>query len=170
MPHRVLTTVIALAALVTPTLAQDGCPLERATYAEGDNGYELRFHQPKEWEMYGMTESVFELVGGPQDQTLWGYISGNMGTSRDTGNLFSGCARPGPDDDVLVEDLIDECRVWTGVVYAMTSGEPAFMPFHDEPAPPGILMTDLGRTLRYSLLSGPGDEPWDYFTFKSCAE
>ena len=66
MPHRVLTTVIALAALVTPTLAQDGCPLERATYAEGDNGYELRFHQPKEWEMYGMTESVFELVGGPQ--------------------------------------------------------------------------------------------------------
>ena len=53
----------------------------------------------------------------------------------------------------------------------MNKGEPGFMPMYDGPAPQRILLSDLGRQIRYSpVVDGPGDEPWDVFDFKRCAK
>ena len=145
------------------------CPLEKAIYGEPQAGWELRFRKGKPWEMRGMTDSIMELVG--KDGTiLWGDIASNMGTSRDVGRLYLGCNRPGAEDDDLTEEQYTACRMWEGVVYSLNKGEPGFMRGEGGNAPERILMTDIGRKLRYSVVSGPGDEPWDVFDFKSCAK
>lgn len=153
-----------------PGVTESGidCPLEQAVYTEPRNGFELRFAMGEPWDMGGMTESIFELAF-PDGKTAWGYIASNMGTSRDTGYIFHGCNRPGPDDGNLSEEQFAECLVWQGLTYSLNSGEPGFMPSEGANAPERILMTDLGRKIRYSLVDGPGREPWDVFTFKSCA-
>lgn len=146
------------------------CPLEKATYGEPQAGWELRFRQGQSWEMRGMTESVFELVKA-DGTVVWGEIASNMGTSRDVGRAFFGCVRPGRDDEDLTEAQYDACRLWEGVVYSLNGGEPGFMPYQEANAPERVLMSDVGRKLRYSdVVSGPGGEPWDVFTFKSCAK
>lgn len=145
------------------------CPLEKAIYTEPQAGWELRFREGKPWEMRGMTESIMELAS--KDGTvLWGEIASNMGTSRDVGYLFHGCNRPGAEDDDLTEEQYDACRQWSGVVYSLNKGEPGYMPGEGANAPERILMTDIGRKLRYAVVSGPGEEPWDVFDFKSCGK
>lgn len=145
------------------------CELQRAVYVEPQKGWELRFRPGKPWEMGGMTESIFDLVG-PEGEVLWGEVASNMGTSRDMGAVFHGCAQPGPDDADLTEAQVETCRVWHNLIYSLNGGEPGFMPNEESPAPERILMTDLGRKIRYSVVEGPGDEPWDVFTFKACAK
>ena len=144
------------------------CPLEKAIYSEPQAGWELRFRAAKPWELTGMTENVMELVR--KDGTaLWGDIVSNMGTSRDVGMLFYGCQRPGAEDDDLTEAQYAACKQWEGVVYSLNKGEPGYMPREGANAPERILMTDIGRKLRYSdVVSNPGDEPWDVFDFKAC--
>jgi hypothetical protein len=144
------------------------CPMEKAVYSEPQTGWELRFREGKPWEMTGMTTSIMELVR-KDGAVLWGEISGNMGTSRDVGRLFFGCARPGAEDDDLTEEQYAACRQWEGVTYSLNKGEPGYMPGEGANAPERILMTDIGRKLRYSdVVSNPGDEPWDVFDFKAC--
>lgn len=143
------------------------CPMEQAVYSEPQKGFELRFRRGESWEMPGMTDSIFDLVF-PDGRIAWGYISSNMGTSRNTGHIFHGCKRPGPDDGNMSEQAIAECQVWEGLAYSLNRGEPGYMPSEGSNAPERVLMTDLGRKIRYSLVDGPGDEPWDVFTFKSC--
>jgi hypothetical protein len=36
--------------------------------------------------------------------------------------------------------------------------------------PDRLLLTDLGRKIRYSMVSSPGEEPWDVFDFKRCTK
>jgi len=168
--------VVPVAAAVTAepvelgqTVSTIDCPLEKAIYGEPQAGWELRFRTGQPWEMMGMTESVFELVRA-DGTVVWGAIASNMGTSRDVGTAFFGCARPGMDDADLTEAQADKCRVWDNLVYSLNGGEPGFMPWGEGAAPERILMTDLGRKIRYSVVEGPGEEPWDVFTFKSCAK
>ncbi|MDP3495032.1 MAG: hypothetical protein Q8R82_18120 [Hyphomonadaceae bacterium] len=152
------------------TVSSIDCPLEKATYSEPQAGWELRFRKGESWEMPGMTESVFELVKA-DGTVVWGEIASNMGTSRDVGRAYFGCTRPGRDDGDLTEAKYDACRLWEGVVYSLNGGEPGFMPYQEASAPERLLMSDVGRKLRYSdLVSGPGGEPWDVFTFKACAK
>lgn len=152
------------------TVSSIDCPLEKAIYGEPQAGWELRFRKGESWEMRGMTESVFELVKA-DGTVVWGEIASNMGTSRDVGRAYFGCARPGRDDEDLTEAQYDACRLWEGVVYSLNGGEPGFMPYQEHNAPERLLMTDVGRKLRYSdVVSGPGGEPWDVFAFKSCAK
>ena len=144
------------------------CPIEKAVYSEPQAGWELRFREGKPWEMTGMTTSIMELVR-KDGAVLWGEISGNMGTSRDVGRLFFGCTRPGAEDDDLTEEQYAACKQWEGVTYSLNKGEPGYMPGEGANAPERILMTDIGRKLRYSdVVSNPGDEPWDVFDFKAC--
>lgn len=172
---RFAVAAAAIMALVQPAFAQEpgsstGCNVENAVYAERDNGYELRFHKGKPWEFGGMIESVFELVM-PDGTRLWGNIASNMGTSRDVGRLYHGCPAPTADEYLLDDDVEADCRQWEGVVYALNKGEPGFMPGEGREAPDRILLTDLGRKIRYSgLVLGPGDEPWDVFDFKRCVK
>jgi len=171
MTARLAVSLAALIALTAPTLAQVDCPLERAIYTERQNGYELRFLPAESWELYGMMKAIYELRFPDGETVLWGYMTSNMGTSRDEGFLFAPeCRRPGPEDPGSNEDERAACQVWNNVVYELKDGEVDFMPLYDEPAVPTLLMTDLGRVVRYSLyVLGPGDEPWDVFTFKECA-
>ena len=167
-PEAVATPVAAVE--LGQTASSIDCPLEKATYGEPQAGWELRFRKGESWEMRGMTESVFELVRA-DGTVVWGEIASNMGTSRDVGRAYFGCARPGRDDQDLTEAQYDACRLWEGVVYSLNGSEPGFMPYQEGSAPERLLMTDVGRKLRYSdLVSGPGGEPWDVFTFKSCAK
>jgi len=164
-----LLAIAALAALATPAFAQTACPLKHAVYAERENGFELRFHPGKSWEMGGMTESVFDLVM-PDGRKLWGNIASNMGTSRDVGRVYHGCPSPTADGDILTDEEHDACMQWEGVVYSLIGGEPGFVPYQDDPAPERLLLTDLGRKIRYSMVDGPGQEPWDVFDFKRCTQ
>ena len=116
-----------------------------------------------------MTALVFELAL-PDGRELWGTVSGNMGVSRDVGALYSGCLRPGPDDAAMTDAEVADCEVWRNNVYALAGGTAAPLPFADEPAPPALLLADLGRALRYTVLAGPGEEPWDQFALKGCAK
>lgn len=167
---RLLFLAAALMASAAPAFAEVSCPLKNAVYAERENGYELRFREAKPWEMTGMTESVFDLVM-PDGRKLWGEIGGNMGTSRDVGHVFWGCPSPSADGPDPTEEEYAACRQWEGVVYALNKGEPGFMPYEDGDAPDRILLTDLGRKIRYSdVVSSPGEEPWDVFDFKRCAK
>jgi hypothetical protein len=171
---RLAVAAVAVMALVQPALAQGresstGCSLENAVYTERENGYELRFHKGKPWEFGGMIESVFELVM-PDGTRLWGNIASNMGTSRDVGRLYLGCPAPTAAAYVLDDDVEEECRRWEGVVYAINKGEPGFMPGEGGSAPDRILMTDLGRKIRYTVVESPGQEPWDVFDFKRCVK
>jgi hypothetical protein len=111
-----------------------------------------------------------ELVA-PDGRKLWGNISSNMGTSRDVGRIYHGCPSPAADADLLTDEEYDACQQWEGVVYALNKGEPDLMPSEGEKAPERILMTDLGRKIRYSdVVTGPGEEPWDVFDFKRCVK
>lgn len=168
---RLLTTAIAVAMFAAPAaFAEQSCKLQNAIYTERDNGYELQFRKPKPWESRGMVEAVFDLVM-PDGRRLWGEIAGNMGTSRNEGHLFFGCPRPSPEGDDLTDDEYETCRQWEGVVYAIVDGAPEMLPFDTDPAPKMLLLSDLGRQIRYSdVVSGPGGEPWDVFTFKACAK
>ena len=167
---RAATALALVAAFTGQTIAEEAaCSLSNVVYTDGELGFELRFREGKPWEYYGMTTAVMELRM-PDGRELWGYIHGNMGTSRDEGSLFFGCERPGPDDGGLTEEQVKECLVWNNNVYALTDGKAAFMPGEDEDAPPSLLLADIGRVLRYSVLSSPGDEPWDQFFLKGCSE
>jgi hypothetical protein len=158
-----------VAALATPAMAQQACPMEHAIYGDGELGYELRFRPGEPWELVGMTSLVYELKL-PDGRELWGGVSGNMGVSRDIGALFSGCDRPGPDDGNMEEAEIEACQVWSGNIYAIADGQAGPLPFTGEAAPPSLLLADLGRKLRYTVLSSPGEEPWDQFMLTGCAQ
>lgn len=168
---RLVLAAAALVGVIAPAAtAQTACKVENAIFAERENGYELRFHKGKPWEFRGMTDAVFDLVM-PDGRKLWGNISSNMGTSRDVGRVYHGCPSPTANADLLTDEEYDDCQQWEGVVYALDKGEPAFMPGEGENAPERILMTDLGRQIRYSdVVGSPGDEPWDVFDFKRCVK
>lgn len=157
-----------LAALIAaPAAAEVACPMERAVYSDEATGFHLRFRPPAPWESVGMVVAVFEadLAGG---RRLWGDVAGNMGTSRDMGRLYDGCARPGPDDAADPEALA-ACRVWEGVVYGLEAGRiMESLPGPDQPAPQSLILADLGRQLRYAVFSSPGEEPWDQLFLTGC--
>lgn len=169
-PGEPATSASAEPAELGVTESSIDCAVENAIYSEPQAGWELRFRPAQPWESVGMTGNIMELVR--KDGTvLWGQISSNMGTSRDVGQLYHGCNRPGADDEDLTEEQYAACRQWEGVVYSLNTGEPGYMTAEGGKAPERILMTDIGRKLRYSeLVSGPGGEPWDVFDFKSCGK
>jgi len=165
---RAATALALVAALTTQTMAEEpACTMTNAVYTDGELGFELRFRRGDPWELYGMITSVMELRM-PDGRELWGYIHANMGTSRDEGSLFIGCDRPGPDDANLTSEEIEACRVWNNNVYALVDGKAVFVPNEGEDAPPSLLLADIGRTLRYTVLTSPGEEPWDQFFLKGC--
>jgi hypothetical protein len=166
---RLALTAAAFAALATPAFAQTACKLENAIYAERENGYELHFRKGASWEMGGMTEAVFDLVM-PDGRRLWGTIASNMGTSRDVGRLYFGCPSPTAEGPDPTDEEYDACKQWEGVVYGINKGEPAMMAGDIGLAPERLLLTDLGRKIRYSMVDGPGQEPWDVFDFKRCTK
>jgi hypothetical protein len=164
-----LLAIAAFAALATPALAQTTCKLENAVYAERENGFELHFRKGDPWEMGGMVEAVFDLVM-PDGRKLWGNIASNMGTSRDVGRLYFGCPSPTADGPDPTDAEYEACRQWEGVVYAINKGEPDMMASDTGLAPERLLLTDLGRKIRYSMVDSPGEEPWDVFDFKHCTK
>jgi hypothetical protein len=161
-------SALALVSAFTANAAAEECLMDHAVYTDGELGYELRFRQAEPWELYGMMTSIYELKL-PDGRELWGHISANMGTSRDLGSLYFGCERPGPEDGPTEEEL-EACRVWRNNVYAIVDGRATWVPNEGAVAPPSLLLADLGRTLRYTVLTSPGEEPWDQFDLKGCED
>ncbi|WP_112309146.1 hypothetical protein [Pseudogemmobacter bohemicus] len=163
---RAAATLIALAGMAAPAIAEVACPPERAVYAHEDSGFRISFRPMKSWEQTGMTVAIFdvELQDG---RNLWGVIRTNMGTSRDTGQIYLGCPIPGPDEGPTEEEL-EACRVWEGLVYSVEANQIGAFPVEGEKAPPSLLFTDLGRQLRYEIFDSPGDEPWDQLWLTTC--
>lgn len=158
--------LIALMGMTSPALADVACPPDRAVYSDKETGFRLSFRPMQPWEQTGMRLAIFdiELKDGRE---LWGAISTNMGTSRDTGQIYLGCPPPGPEDfDIEVQP--ETCRIWEGLVYSVEANSVGPFPVEGEKAPPSLLFTDLGRQLRYEILESPGDEPWDQLWLTSC--
>ena len=164
MMRAALAAMLALAG----TAAQS-CPMTLALYADTATGAELRIRSPAPWEGSGSTTHAIEL-GLRDGRVLWGIVGQNMGTSRDVGQLYSGCDRPGPEDAPLSEDEAADCLAWEGVVYGLQDGVVAALPGPQEKAPESLILTDLGRKLRYAVFDSPGQEPWDQFRLHGCAE
>ncbi len=157
------------AALALIGAAAQACPMTLALYADTATRTELRIRTPASWEGSGSTTYAIELALN-DGRVLWGRIGQNMGTSRDTGQLFFGCDRPGPDDMPLSEEAAAECLAWEGVVYALQDGTVSPLPQSEDKAPESLILTDLGRKLRYAVFDGPGEDPWDQFRLHGCAE
>lgn len=155
------------AALALSGAAAQACPMTLALYADTATGTELRIRTPAPWE--GASTYAIELALR-DGRVLWGRIGQNLGTSRDLGQLYSGCDRPGPEDMPLSEETAAACMAWEGVVYALQDGTVGALPQPAEKAPESLILTDLGRKLRYAVFDGPGDEPWDQFLLHGCAE
>ena len=165
---RAATALALVAAFTGQAVAEEAaCTMTNAVYTDGELGFELRFRRGESWELYGMRTSVYELKL-PDGRELWGDVHTNMGTSRDIGTLYFGCDRPGMEDPDLTEAEIAECQIWKNNIYAIVDGKAAFVPNEGEAAAPSLLLADLGRTLRYTVLTSPGEEPWDQFTLKGC--
>jgi hypothetical protein len=162
---RSLSALALVSALTNAAIAEEACTMEHATYTDGEKGYELTFRTGKGWEWVGMTSNIYELTM-PDGRVLWGSIASNMGTSRDIGSLYYGCERPGPEDPDLTEAQVAECRMWHNNIYALADNKIGYVPAQNEPAPESLVLADLGRTLRYTVLRDPGDEPWDQFYLK----
>ena len=145
------------------------CPMSLALYADTATQTELRIRTPASWEQDGMSSYVIELMLR-DGRLLWGGIGQNMGTSRDVGRLYYGCDRPGRDDAPLSPEAAEECLVWEGVVYGLQDGVVGALPFPADKSPESLILTDLGRKLRYELFDSPGEEPWDQFKLYACAE
>lgn len=155
------------AALALSGAAAQACPMTLALYADTATGTELRIRTPAPWE--GASTYAIELALH-DGRVLWGRIGQNLGTSRDLGQLYSGCDRPGPEDTPLSEEAAAECMAWEGVVYALQDGTVGSLPQPAEKAPESLILTDLGRKLRYAVFDSPGEEPWDQFLLHGCAE
>ena len=157
----------ALVAAVSGTVAQ-ACPMSLAIYTEPLSGFELRFRVAQPWEQIGMVDHGIDLAL-PDGRVLWGEIAQNMGVSRTVGRLYAGCPRHSKDGPTL-QEVLDKCLAWEGVVYALEAGKIAPVPFGDETAPASLILSDLGRQLRYSVMDGPDPDIWDQVNLTACAE
>ena len=157
------------AALSLIAATAQACPMSLALYADTATRTELRIRTPASWESDGMSTYVIELMLN-DGRLLWGGIGQNMGTSRDVGRLYWGCDRPGPQEAPLTEQAAADCLVWEGVVYGLQDGVVSALPLPEEKAPNSLILTDLGRKLRYAVFDSPGEEPWDQFKLSACAE
>ena len=158
-----------VAALVLISAEARACPITLALYADPEAKTELRIRTPAPWEGGGMATFAIELQLS-DGRVLWGDISQNMGTSRDVGRLYSGCARPDPEDEPLSDEAAAECMVWEGVVYGLDGDTVTALPDREGKAPESLILSDLGRKLRYAVYTGPGQEPWDQYRLHGCAE
>jgi hypothetical protein len=159
---------LAAAVLALSGTAAAACPMSLAIYSEPTSGVELRFLVPAPWERVGQVDHALELQL-PDGRVLWGEISQNMGVSRTEGRLYAGCPKHSQDGPVP-QDVLAGCLAWEGVVYALSEGRIAPVPFADKDAPPSLVLADFGRQLRYSVLEGPEIEIWDQLDLTACAE
>jgi hypothetical protein len=160
---------LALSAFVALPAVAAECPLERAIYRERDQGYELHFFATTNRDPANAGHRFFVVRPGDV-RNLSGLVTGNLGVSRDSGTARRDCPTP---EEKAPADVTDadwqDCTYWEGLVYALGENSAEMLPMGDEPAPPALLLTDFGRQIRYSgLVGGPGDTPWDVFTFLRC--
>lgn len=159
-PKFVPATALSL-LLATPVPAAE-CLLADATYVQDTSSFVLQF-KPRPADAPITTSNTFTLVGpgdGKQVELTGEVIWGN-GIAVPGGFLWQDC---------LTEQEPDEtgyCSYWDSVVYAIGGDVASDLPAETAPAPKGILLSDLGRTLHYSGLVW--DElPNDYFRLAGC--
>lgn len=158
----------AAAVLALSGSAAAACPMSLAIYTEPESGFELRFRVAQPWEQIGMVDLAMDLAL-MDGRVLWGQIAQNMGVSRQEGTLYADCPRHSPEGPTP-EEVLAGCLAWQGVVYGLENGRISPLPFADGKAPPSLILSDLGRQLRYSVMAGPEVEIWDQLDLTACAE
>jgi hypothetical protein len=159
-PKFVSATVLSL-LLVTPAPAAE-CLLANATYVQDNSSFVLQF-KPRPADTSITTSNVFTLnapVDGKRMDLAGEVIWGN-GVAVPGGFIWQDC----PTEPA--EDEPQWCTYWEGIVYGL-GGDKAFdLPDEASPAPKGILLSDLGRSLHYSGLV-LDELPNDYFRLEGC--
>ena len=175
MNARLIAALFVALAAAEPVLAAD-CPQDRAVYTERNNGYELRFRTPDPREVPSNFDAVLTLAF-PDGTTVWGTTWMPNGTSWNRAALHSGCKLPGPLDEASGDPLpgsspeeLEACRVWDGVVYALTDGDVDYLPIARMPRRRPSCSRSRPHHPLFRLVAGPGDEPHDVFTLAGCAE
>lgn len=161
-------SVVALVSALTSQAAAAECALSNATYTQDDTSFELQF-SPRTRESGASTTSLFTLraAAGQDVVDFSGEVIWGNGISVPGGFITKDC----PADAMTVDELAP-CTYWEGVMYAI-SGDVAAHLSDDEttPAPPGLLLPDLGRALYYGTGTFQFDEvAGDYFRLTGCTK
>lgn len=161
---------LLLAGFAAPALAQAGpkpaaCPIERATYRQGDAAV-LAFAPTEE---AATVANAFHMTvqGKAELDGIVQWTEGDAG--RSFGTLFFRC----PEGDVTGAEL-DACTAWEGVIYALDeAGAVGLLPAEGKEAPPKLLLSGLGPALRFSAAyeaAGLSVVPWDVFELEACVK
>jgi hypothetical protein len=160
MNPKLLPAALLSLLLVTPASAE--CLLANATYGQAETSYVLQF-TPRTSETPVASSNLFTLtvpVEGKRLELAGEVIWGN-GIAVPGGFIWQECLTE------PAENEPDWCTYWDGIVYGI-GGDKAFeLPEETAPAPKGLLLTDLGRTLNYSSLVLE-EIPADYFELRGC--
>jgi len=153
----------ALAAgLAGPALA--ACPIELATYADGDSVAAVEFTPVVE--SAAVTNRFRMLVG--EGLVYDGIVMWTEAPERPFAQLTHQC----PDGDVTGAE-IEACTVWEGPVYSLDKGTLGLMPVEGKPAPEQLLFAGLGHdVVRHASYRAAGLDavPWDLFSMSGCQE
>jgi len=147
---------------LSPALA--ACPIELAIYRDAGGIASLDFFPTGE---NAVVTNSFRLAN---DKTvLDGMVMWSDEVPRSIGMLGHRCPKGDATGDTLAA-----CTVWQGVVYtADDAGNIGLLPAEGEPAPPRLILADLGRVLRHSPAFdalGFDTLPADVFTLSGCQE
>jgi hypothetical protein len=157
-------SALALVSVLISQAAAAECALSDATYTQDDTSFVLQF-RPRTSETAATTTSLFTLTApvaaGTTDfsgEVIWG-----NGISVPGGFLTKDC----PADAFTIEEL-EPCTYWEGVMYAVGGDEAQFLADDETtPAPKGLLLPDLGRSMHYSSIEVE-EVPGDFFKLAGC--
>lgn len=161
--RRFAALAIALPMLGSAQAQAASCPFANAVYTQKESGYVLRFADSRELGRFAGTTNTFHVDVPGRDKPLLGWVIWNNGESRPGGSVMLDC----PEDASSNDDFAD-CTMWSGVLYALESGDARLLPHEEEMAPATILLPDFGRKMRYSAVGDIDNIPWDVFRFDRC--
>lgn len=157
--------LVGFVTLAPTAPAWAACPMELAVYRDTQDAAGIDFRPT------GQLASVTNTfrMALENGTILDGIVMWSDGVARSTGILMNAC----PEGDVTGAE-IEACTIWQGVVYAVDDkGQVSLLPKEGQPAPPTLVLADLGPAL--DLLPADGDKPlsklpFDVFALKGCQE
>lgn len=166
-PERDVTALALVAASVfaiAASPAHAACPIELATYRDGEGKASLEFRPA---EPAAAVTNSFRLIA---DGVVFdGLVMWTDEVRRPVGMLSFRC----PEGDATGAE-IEACTLWQGVVYAVDErGQVSLLPAEGTAAPPRLILADLAYAMRFSTAwktTGLAAAPGDVFELSGCQE
>jgi len=170
MPRtKTILAALAFLACSLPAGAAE-CTIEHAAYVEPRSGAVLQF-LPLPADASPSDNNIFTLTFPDAPELLTGDVAWTNGRRTiPYVAIRHTCSQE--DIDMQRQDGTSLCRIWDGVVYALSDGNADWIPDATDPAPKGLLLPDFGDALiqwpgYYSVTDHPA---WDAFKFTGCAK